>query len=58
MKKNKPDSLSDETLNSLVDNEFPVSERAELLAYLQTDELSKEKLCEISHIKDMVKNCL
>jgi len=55
MKTNKPDSLSDETLNSLVDNEFSATERAELLAYLQTDESSKEKLCEISHTKDMVK---
>ena len=47
--------LSDETLNSLVDNEFPVYERAKLLAYLQTDEVSKDKACQVSYLKDMVK---
>jgi len=55
MKNKKSGSLSDETLNSLADNEFPALERAELLAYLQTDELSKERVCEISHIKDRIK---
>ena len=52
-KNNSP--LSDETLNSLIDNEFPVYERAKLLAYLQTDEVSKDKACQVSHLKDMVK---
>ena len=47
--------LSDETLNSLADNEFSVSERAELLAYLQTDNESKAKVCEINNLKDRVK---
>ena len=49
------DSLSDETLNALVDNEFPASERADLLAYLQTDEASRQRVCEINHLKDRVK---
>ncbi len=35
-------SLSDETLNALVDNEFPASERAKILADLQTDKVSKQ----------------
>ncbi len=48
-------SLSDETLNALVDNEFPAAERAELLAHLQSDEESKQRACEISHLKDRVK---
>lgn len=52
---NNNSPLSDETLNSLIDNEFPVYERAKLLAYLQTDEVSKDKACQISYLKDMVK---
>ncbi|WP_299876109.1 hypothetical protein [uncultured Cocleimonas sp.] len=48
-------SLSDETLNALVDNEFPAAERSELLAHLQTDKVSKERACEISYLKDRVK---
>ena len=51
----KYNSLSDETLNALVDNEFPAAERSELLAHLQTDEVSKQRACEISHLKDRVK---
>ncbi len=48
-------ALSDETLNALVDNEFPAAERAELLEHLQFDEVSKQRVCEISHLKDRVK---
>lgn len=56
MKKQSPKTpLSDETLNSLVDREFPVVERAELLAQLQTNEEAKKSFCEINHIKDRVK---
>jgi len=55
MKKTPENSLSIETLNSLVDKEFPVAERAELLAILQTDENAKHQFCEINHIKDRVK---
>ncbi len=55
MKSTKYDSLSDETLNALVDNEFPATERAEILAHLQTDEESKQRVCDISHLKDRVK---
>ncbi len=55
MKNWNPDSLSDETLNSLVDNEFPTAERAELLAYLQIDDASKQRACDISNLKDRVK---
>ncbi len=55
MKNRNFGSLSDETLNSLVDNEFPTAERAELLAYLQIDEASKQRVCEIRNLKDRVK---
>ena len=48
-------SLSDETLNALVDNEFPASERAKILADLQTDKVSKQRVCDLNHIKDRVK---
>ena len=39
----------------MVDNEFPASERAEILAHLQYDEEGKQRVCEISHLKDRVK---
>ncbi len=55
MKKTEKNNLSNETLNSLVDKEFPAVERAELLAVLQNDEESKREFCEINHIKDRVK---
>ena len=55
MKKNKLGSLSDEIINSLVDNEIPTAERAELLAHLQIDKQSKDKVCEINYLKDRVK---
>ena len=55
MKNKHSGHLSDETLNSLVDNEFPVAERAEILAYLQKDEASKRRACEINNLKDRVK---
>ena len=55
MKFKQYNSLSDEILNALVDNEFPTSERAEILAHLQTDQVSKQRVCEISHLKDRVK---
>ena len=49
------DSLSNETLNSLVDNELDITERAELLAHLQTDQESKQRACDINYLKDRVK---
>jgi hypothetical protein len=55
MKNKKYGPLSDETLNSLVDNEFPVAERAELLAHLQSDEASQKRACEINNLKDRVR---
>ena len=55
MKLKNYNSLSDETLNALADNEFPASERADLLAHLEDNEESRRRLCEISHLKDRVK---
>ena len=51
----KYNSLSDETLNALVDNEFPAAERSEILAHLQTDQVSKQRACDFNYLKDRVK---
>jgi len=55
MKNNYFGTLSDETLNSLVDNELEIAERSELLAHLQTDQDSKQRACEVNYLKDRVK---
>lgn len=50
----KKTHLSDEVINSFIDNEYPAHDRALLLAHLQVDEASKKKACQANNLKDMV----
>ena len=46
--------LSNEAINSLVDNEFSATERAQILSDLSTNEEDKKRLCHVNNLKDLV----
>lgn len=50
------DHLSDESLNALVDGEYPMRERAELMARVQADRAAADRLCGLRSLKVMVQN--
>ncbi len=55
MNRNQHWDLSSETLNALVDNEYPAAEKAELMQMLLDDEAASAELCRLQRVKEMVK---
>lgn len=55
MKEQQSPRISQEILNSLMDDEFPPLEKAELLSRVQADKELSEEACSILALKDMVR---
>jgi len=48
--------LSDESLNAIVDGEYPMHEQAELMAVVQADASHSNRMCALRSLKVMVQN--
>ena len=49
-------SISDELLNSFVDNELELDEKSEILNAIGRDETLKERVCELRSLKEMIQH--